>query len=63
MTHTDGRYVHASGDDESGCVSCQVDALLDGEPMQDVLGCQDAAPDDAEPDLCRVCSHTIERVA
>ena len=63
MTHTDGRYAHASGDDEAGCVACQVDAPMDGEPLQDTTGCADATPDGDEPDLCAYCSHTIERLA
>jgi hypothetical protein len=60
---TDERYQHASGDDESGCVACQVDAIFEGVAEADVLGCQDAVADADEPALCAHCSHTLERIA
>lgn len=63
MTHPDTRYRHASGDDEAGCVPCQVDQLLEGAPLADAVGCPAASPDDDEPELCAHCSHAVERVA
>lgn len=63
MTHPDTRYRHGSGDDEAGCLACQFDAVLDGKPLEDTTGCADATPDGDEPELCKFCSHTVERLA
>ena len=60
MTETDARYAHAIGDDEDGCIACQVDDLL-ADAL--VIGCKNAEPDGDEPELCAFCSHTIERLA
>lgn len=63
MTETDARYRHASGEDDAGCIACQVDALFEGATADDGPWCLDADPDPIEPELCAVCSHTVERVA
>ena len=61
---TDGRYAHASGDDSEGCYQCWDDWIdtTDAKPSVPVQ-CSHPEPDTADPELCRWCSHTIERMA
>jgi hypothetical protein len=54
-------YRHASGDDADGCSACVLDAVLEGlTPPDDIQGCTEPTPDPDEPEVCLVCSHTVE---
>lgn len=63
MTHPDGRYRHASGEDEQGCVTCWIDQHDEGLTAPNIIPCTTPEPDPEEPGVCRWCSHTLERVA
>lgn len=63
MTHPDGRFRHASGEDADGCLACFSDEYTDGVDVATIVQCQHPEPDPAEPELCAYCSHMIERVA
>lgn len=62
MSETDGRWRHASGDDEDGCIPCGDDDTMDtGGALAPY--CKDPLPDTDEPGVCAFCSHTVERAA
>lgn len=63
MTETDGRWRHASGDDEDGCFTCFLDQMDEGLTTPNIRPCTTPEPDPLEPGLCRWCSHAVERVA
>lgn len=63
MTETDGRFRHASGDDEQGCVPCYSDQWEEGLTEPNIIPCTTPEPDPDEPGVCRFCSHTLERAA
>lgn len=63
MTETDARYRHASGDDADGCLACFSDEYGEGIDVATILQCAHPEPDPADPEVCRWCSHTVERVA
>lgn len=54
-------FRHASGDDEHGCLACWFDVMAaDTDDL--VRICRTPEPDPDEPDLCAICSHTVEPV-